>query len=280
MHKNLYVSDLDGTLLSKSGTLSSYTKDTIQNILERNIPFTVASARSVFSIRSILDGLDISLPVICFNGAIICDFKTDNHYATNSIEGTLAESIKVLVKKHFFQEPFHSTIKDNKEVLYFPKTSNSSQEWFIKERTRNNDNRMTEYSKLTLDDNQTICLTYMGSKQEMIKLRTFIHENFEDIKSYIFVNEYEKEQESYWVSIYSSSSNKGVALGQLKSIVKLDDSKTTVFGDHLNDIPLFESADRKIAVSNAVSELKKLSCQIIGHHQEDSVATFLSTELL
>jgi hypothetical protein len=70
-----YVSDLDGTLLRSNATLSSYSKKILQQLLHEGLHFTVASARSVFSMWPILDGLRLSLPVIEFNGAFISDHR-------------------------------------------------------------------------------------------------------------------------------------------------------------------------------------------------------------
>ena len=45
-----------------------------------------------------------------------------------------------------------------------------------------------------------------------------------------------------------------------------------VFGDSLNDIPMFEIADKSYAVMNANDKLKQIATKTIGYNYDDSVA--------
>ena len=53
-----------------------------------------------------------------------------------------------------------------------------------------------------------------------------------------------------------------------------------VFGDNSNDTGMFELADRAVAVSNAVPELKAFADEIIGSSAEDSVALYLKNDFM
>ena len=72
----LYISDLDGTLLQGDATLSPYSRQLLNSLLQEGLPFTVASARSIVSMQPILKDVALSLPVIEFNGAFISDLAT------------------------------------------------------------------------------------------------------------------------------------------------------------------------------------------------------------
>lgn len=55
---------------------------------------------------------------------------------------------------------------------------------------------------------------------------------------------------------------------------------TTVFGDSHNDLGLFKYAGRKIAVANAIDEIKKEADIILPYtNDEDAVAKFLESEI-
>ena len=61
---SLYISDLDGTLLRNDATLSTYSQKVLTQLLQEGLAFTVASARSIVAIQSLLQGITLSLPVI------------------------------------------------------------------------------------------------------------------------------------------------------------------------------------------------------------------------
>ena len=79
MNDTLYVSDLDGTLMRNNEKLSEYTIKTLNELLRQGLPFTFATARSIESARVITGELEIKLPVITRNGAVLADNKTGKH---------------------------------------------------------------------------------------------------------------------------------------------------------------------------------------------------------
>ena len=90
----LYVSDLDGTLLTNAASLSDYSRSVLQALLADGLKFSVASARSVASMRNMLHGLTLELPVIEFNGAFLSDLSTGHHTAVvNALEPQITRAI-------------------------------------------------------------------------------------------------------------------------------------------------------------------------------------------
>src|SRR5690554_6856541 len=82
----LYISDLDGTLLNGQAELSPVSRNLLKEMIADGLCFTVASARSVYSISQMLKGLSLNLPVIEFNGAFISDLETGRHDIVNAID--------------------------------------------------------------------------------------------------------------------------------------------------------------------------------------------------
>ena len=64
----LYVSDLDGTLLRNNASISEFSKMNLNLLLSGGMHFTVASARSVVSMKRILGDVNFRLPIVEFNG--------------------------------------------------------------------------------------------------------------------------------------------------------------------------------------------------------------------
>jgi len=51
-----------------------------------------------------------------------------------------------------------------------------------------------------------------------------------------------------------------------------------VFGDHTNDIKMFQIADRRIAVKNAIIELKQQATHIIESNQSGGVVKYIEND--
>ena len=119
----LYVSDLDGTLLNNEANLSEFSRRTLHRLLQNGLPFTVASARSVVSIRAMLKGLKLTLPVVEFNGAFLSDLETGHHEVINSIEPAIVEDVYKLLH-HYECVPFISTFNGGEDCVYYNDITN------------------------------------------------------------------------------------------------------------------------------------------------------------
>ena len=64
----LYVSDLDGTLLNSDVKISENSKNIINSLIDKGMNFTVATARSLVSASDKIEGLNLKLPVVVYNG--------------------------------------------------------------------------------------------------------------------------------------------------------------------------------------------------------------------
>ena len=60
---------------------------------------------------------------------------------------------------------------------------------------------------------------------------------------------------------------------ELKKSVGAD--RLVVFGDNLNDLPMFAVADVAVAVENAFTEVKEHADVVIGPNYTDSVANYI-----
>ena len=65
--KNLYISDLDGTLLDSDSKVSEYTARTLNSLMDKGMMFSFASARSPYSAQKVIPRLDIRYGIV-YNG--------------------------------------------------------------------------------------------------------------------------------------------------------------------------------------------------------------------
>nr|MCR4945196.1 HAD family hydrolase [Clostridium sp.] len=93
----LYVSDLDGTLLNSSAKISSNSTKLLNEALNNNISFTIATARTPATIVPILKNINLNMPVIAMNGCSIYDLKNNKYIHTISINSNLISKLQKLI---------------------------------------------------------------------------------------------------------------------------------------------------------------------------------------
>ena len=275
----VYVSDLDGTLLSDDGTLSAFSGESLRQLLRERLPFTVASARSVASIRPILAGLKLDLPIIEFNGAFISDLESGQHLVTNSIERAVVEDVYQLISAHGCI-PFVSTFDGAEDRLYYQDITNEGMRSFLRDRQRHRDKRLRHSEDLTICfGDAVVCFTVIGANDVLSVLRSVIvGRHPHEVETDCFEDRYFPGW--YWLTVHDHRATKDRAIRILLGERGLESSEVVVFGDSSNDIKMFQAADRAIAVANATDELKTFATEVIGSNNEDSVVQYILTDWL
>ena len=92
---DLYVSDLDGTLLRSNERTSEYTNQVINSLVEKGMIFSYATARSLVTAKKVTKGINAKIPLIVYNGAFVIDNITE----------------KILIA-NYFDDSAHSILED------------------------------------------------------------------------------------------------------------------------------------------------------------------------
>ena len=261
---NIYISDLDGTLLNNNGALSEYTISVLNKLNDNNINFSIATARTPATVVPILSEVNINLPIIVMNGAAIYDLKSNKYITYNSIPKTTTSKILDILKDNNISG-FCYTIDNNHIFAYYDKISNICQASFLNSRLGSP--LKTFVNGPIPKDSDIIHFLLMDNN---------VHEKIKDIDGLYFVA-YEDiyNKEVYTLEIYSEKSSKANAIKYLMDEFKFN--KLISFGDNLNDIPMFELSDECFAVSNATDALKNISTSIIESNMNNGVAKYLET---
>lgn len=280
MKKNLYVSDVDGTLLDNKGQLSENSRKKLNFMLDNGLYFTAASARSAASIKTVLPDLHIKLPIIGYNGGYISDYTSGKHHIVNNLNHEAAiEIISIGSKMNF--TPFLSTYNGVKEQVFYEFLPNEGMKWVVEDKRIKNDTRMKNTK--TLNDHfshKLMCITFIDKMENLVSLKDAVLIKFGDIlEPHFFHNDYSPGW--WWLTLHDGKATKDQGIKSLRENFGLDDDfRLTVFGDHKNDIKMFKNADRAIAPSNAVEEVKECADEIIGSNEEDSVVEFIYREFM
>ena len=274
----LYISDLDGTLLRNDAMLSSYAKRKLNALLSEGLHFTVASARNVHSVRALLAGLNMNLPVIGSNGAYISEFKTGSPLMINSIDNDVAKEIFSLIGSHS-SVPFVTSHNGKEDRLYFNEIANEGMLWYLDERTAAGDKRLRRTANVEGKlDERIICLNVINRKEHLEGLFAEVIERYaEHVEINYFENPYSPGW--HWMTVYDRKATKEYAIKELMEMLDFPVDELTVFGDSRNDISMFKIATKSVAVANALDEVKNCASVIIGPNEEDGVVDYITADL-
>lgn len=263
--KTLYVSDLDGTLLTGDQVISEYTSAVINELTEKGMIFSYATARSVITAKKVTKGIDVNIPLIVYNGAFIVNNITGEIMIANYFHGAEKDILTELFRNEVY--PIVYSIIDGREKFSFveDKCTRGMCAFLESRKGDVRTNPVVAAAGLIQGD----CF-YMTCIDEPEKLEP-LYEMYKDQYHCVYEQDlYTKEQ---WLEIMPREASKSNAVLQLKERLQCD--RLVVFGDGKNDIDMFEVADECYAVSNAVCELKKRATGVIGSNEEDGVARWL-----
>jgi 5-amino-6-(5-phospho-D-ribitylamino)uracil phosphatase len=271
----IYVCDLDGTLLRSDGTLSAFSRDGLNRLLEAGVRLTVASARGTPGMRSLLAGVEIRLPVIELNGAFVSEMASGRHLVANVLSAAEAcATVEILLQTG--NDPVISTWDGKRDGVHFGSRANESTAWYVEEKRRYRDPRLAP-----CDD-----LLRIAREEAVAQIATFaldaeaaaLTERLrEAVGQGAIVH---SAANVYWpgwteMTVQHRDAVKGAAIPDLLAACGSADSEVVACGDHLNDLSMFAAADHSIAPSNAHPEVLRCANEVVGSNDEDGVVCHL-----
>lgn len=275
---NLFVSDLDGTLLTTNGTLSETTRSTLKKLISSGVLFTVATARQTASVTEIIDELGIELPIITSNGAFVYDPQLKTNIVTNKIYRAVALYTVEIMLEAGLNPMIHAIDKDGHDRVFYLGAVNRCEHHFFSAQEKRNNGRYVKVDGFNYDlfDN-VVNINVIDTRENLKPIADRLNMS-DEIKTHFYSDVY--VDDFYWLEASSLSSGKGSGLRLLKRYVqdkyKVSDLKTIVFGDNDNDVDMFLSADESYSVGNGSKNARRYATGIIGNSCDDAVANFMN----
>jgi Cof subfamily protein (haloacid dehalogenase superfamily) len=242
--------DLDGTLLTASKTISQKNLDAIDQLLQRGDRLLINTGRSEEEVALIKEISGLDCIISCCNGAKIYRNQSKEILKTQPISNlSYYRVINTLLPFNPYIETF-----TNQGVFCQDKPLHSS---WLEIKTEN----YHDLAKRPGIEIYRCSVTYQG-EQEL----NFFSQELKHLKDLSFANM------PPILEITSKDANKGHALHYVAELYDIPMSNTVVLGDQGNDISMFQVAGTKVAMGNAIDELKNLAHFITKTNDEDGVA--------
>lgn len=273
---DLFVSDLDGTLLNKDQIISDYSKKELNRLINTGVNFAIATARSPATVSDILNGIDIKTPVILMNGVVIYDIENNRYIDVKEIE---KESVKKVIEilEDYKKTFFLYGIKDDHLWVYHKNFTYDFEEKYYVDRCNKplkTFKRVENYLDV-LEENQIINFVFFESDENIAKELFSKIIEVDGVTGNCYKDIY--NEGAFFLDVYNENASKANGIKFLADYI--EHNKVITFGDGENDIPMFEMADECYALDNAKDELKSISTKVIGNNNEDAVVKFLVERL-
>ena len=271
--KTLYISDLDGTLLNQNAVLNRETIDGLNELIEKGINFTIATARTSATVVKMMQEVNLQLPVILMNGVAIYDIKNKEYVLTESIsekgKRVLIDTIRANIGTGFIY-----CVENNTLDTYFENADSPVAQAFIEERERLYGKKFTKVDSFEECMSKNIIYYSIDDKEE--KLRDAYEElsSCKDLHVEFYRDIYNTDH--WYLEVCSCTASKKNAVNRLKSLLTAE--RVISFGDNLNDLPMFEASDEAYAVANAKDEVKLRSDGVIDSNIDNGVVRFIKAK--
>lgn len=263
---NLVVFDLDGTLLNSEGKIGKESIQLVSELKKLNVQFTFASGRLHSACVNYAKELDLNSYLITLDGSLIKNYPSGEIYFESFIREKDLKRALALADKYLLKVALCHA-----DAIYYDEYNS-----VIPDLLNKFGAKYEEVPNYTPYLNNTLELVLMSDYKENIK-----EVNHRLKFPYIWgltTNYYKSQSKSdlYFLDVRKKGSTKGSGLKRLIKKLKIKWSQTAVIGDWYNDQSLFESKAQKIAVANAVAEIKYNADYVTNRtNNEDGVAEYL-----
>lgn len=270
--KTLYVTDLDGTLLNTSDKISEFSYRTINELVDRGMLFTYATARSLVSASKVTAGLSTEIPIIAYNGAFIMQPSTGEILSKEDFSEEERAYVRETLQAHGISPMVYAFVDKVEHVSWIPSRENDGVKRYLS--VRQGDKRFRAVDDdISLYEGEMFYFTCIGEREELEP----IYRIFSKDARYRCTLQQELYRPEYWCEIMPARASKYNAINKFKSMCGCD--RVISFGDSINDIPMFEISDECYAVANAVDELKAIATGVIPSNDDDGVASWLAANV-
>lgn len=266
----LVVFDLDGTLVDNSGTVGQNSLKLIKQLQDLDVNISLASGRLHSAMVEVANILQIKIPIISLDGSLIQDLK-----GRNVIHQSFLSKKQVQKAIKFSEDYLVNLALCHSDAIYYTETNSVIP--LLMDKYGALYKEVESYNNFT---ESTLEIVFASDNKRSVE---YIRDKFSFPYAFGSSTAFFKSQTHdniYYLEIRRSGSSKAKGFYRLLKYLRIKEKNTVVVGDWYNDIPLFETKALKVAMQNAVPELKRMaSYQLKKTNDEDGTAEFLEALL-
>lgn len=246
------IADVDGTLMEPKGVPapapSKRLKKAVSACQKKGVVFSLASGRSLSWVKELIKGLKLTSPIILDNGASIYDCKQKKYIWQSLLPKRQAQKILSILQK---DKSLPILVVDGEERL----------------------EDLSKISKWKISKIVVLHITPEKAEKlyKMLKSESSVHVT----RSISGVN-----PSTECVHITNHNATKQVAILKLAEFLGISTKEMIGIGDSYNDFPLLLACGLKVAMGNAVADIKEIADYIAPSYEEEGVVDVLNKFIL
>ena len=254
MSIKLFVTDLDGTLLPEGQKVPPSNIKAVQDMIEAGIIFTIATGRMYSASVEIARSLDVDVPIITYNGALIKTVGGEVFYSAYLEPELIAEITDFCQERNWHLQSYSN---DN---LYYPEYNDFAKGYEAAL-------KIPEGTAIGWDGlrNCTVnvpkMLSISSGAEETAQRIKALKEKFGDKINAIRSN-------AEYTEIIRPEVSKAAAVMILAKKWNIDRSEIMAIGDSYNDLPMLRAAGHSVAMDNAPDDVKEV-CEFMTDDCKD-----------
>ena len=241
---------MDGTLLDNNKVISQVNISAIQQLKRKDVLFVIATGRHDSMIKSYLDELDMDMPVISCNGAMIRDPRTGKIYSSVPLE--TEQILKIIRICKEYGADYHIYGRDiiygetlTGKIFYYNQRNQS-----LSPSNHINLHVSGEYEKFVREQEGHLYKVLVLPAREKdfapVGEAIFRHTGLQSFQS-----------DNTLLDVMQKGISKASAIETLCRELGIKQQETAAIGDHLNDLDMIEYVGTGVAMQNAVDSVKE-----------------------
>lgn len=254
MYKMLMI-DIDDTLLNEKRQIPDETKESLRLAANKGVIVTLATGRMFASAKQVAAQLNLNVPIITYQGALVKNSLDDEVLYERSVSG---EIVRKLVE--------YAESRSLHLQLYY------NDELFVKD----DNEKAREYSSISnvpyrvqpdfsgLSDQPMLKLLFIEQPEKLDRIQPELEEMLENQVNIT-------KSKPHFLEITNAKATKGQALKRLAHHYGFGAANVIAIGDSWNDQDMIAAAGLGVAMGNAVPALKQIADYITLTHNEQGV---------
>jgi len=262
----LIATDLDGTLLRRDRTISSYTSSVLSRLDTADIPVVLVTGRPIRWLSRVYGQLSRPLPAVCANGAVVYDPVADRVLRANPLEPTALAEVTQRLRDEVPEVRLAVEILDGRQMRH---DADYPIEW--------------DFDQLDIRPVETPSdLVSVPAVKLLVRAGQRDPDAFAAMvgRAVAGLAEATHSSHSGLVEVSAAGVTKAAGLAWFCHRAGIQADEVLAFGDMPNDIPMLTWAGRAVAVGNAHPAVKEIADEVVDSNEDDGVARYLDERVL